>query len=176
MRRLFEIDLHDYEEGDSVFLRPSARGIIFNTDGKIALVYSRKEKYYKFPGGGIRENEDKTDALIREVGEETGLKVIPKSIREYGSVMRRQKSDVMPKTIFEQENFYYICTAEEEIYKQNLDDYEAEADFVLRFVSIDEAISANAEYKSENNFDTIMIARERRVLEIIKSELQDYEK
>ena len=72
MEQLFEIDLHDYEEGDGVFCRPSARGIIFDVCGRIALVYSQKEKYYKFPGGGIHKDEDKKEALIREVSEETG--------------------------------------------------------------------------------------------------------
>ena len=30
MELLFEIDLHDYELGDNVFSRPSARGVIFD--------------------------------------------------------------------------------------------------------------------------------------------------
>ncbi|MGN0416241.1 MAG: NUDIX hydrolase [Agathobacter sp.] len=116
MRQLFEIDLQDYEKNDRVFRRPSVRGIIFKDDNKIALVYSKKEKYYKFPGGGIHEDEDKKEALIREVREEVGLIVIPESICEFGSVMRRQKSDVSPNTIFEQENFYYTCNYENTIH------------------------------------------------------------
>ena len=97
MRQLFKIDLQDYEENDRVFSRPSARGIILQNDHKIALVYSRNEKYYKFPGGGIHDNEDKKEALIREVREEVGLIVIPESIFEFGSVMRRQKSNLSPR-------------------------------------------------------------------------------
>ena len=58
MKRLFEIDLKDYKETDSVFRRPSARAVIIRDD-KIALVYSKREKYYKFPGGGIHDDEDK---------------------------------------------------------------------------------------------------------------------
>ena len=46
MKRLFEIDLKDYKETDAVFRRPSARAIIIKND-KLALVYSKKEKYYK---------------------------------------------------------------------------------------------------------------------------------
>ena len=66
MERLFEIDLKDYKETDEVFRRPSARAIILQ-ENKIALVYSKKEKYYKFPGGGIVEGEDKKEALITYV-------------------------------------------------------------------------------------------------------------
>ena len=65
MKQLFEIDLHDYDESDTVFRRPSARAIIFDDVGKIALVYSKKENYYKFPGGGIHDDEDRVSALIR---------------------------------------------------------------------------------------------------------------
>ena len=128
MRRLFEIDLKDYKETDAVFKRPSARAIILKGD-KIALVYSRNEKYYKFPGGGIHDGEDKREALIREVMEETGLVVIPESIREYGSVLRRQKSDRSEDVIFEQENYYYFCDVEDKAVCQELDDYEDEAGF-----------------------------------------------
>ena len=172
MRRLFEIDLKDYKDTYSVFRRPSARAIIIK-DNKIALVYSKKEKYYKFPGGGIHEEEDKKEALIREVREEAGLVVIPETIREYGSVLRRQKSTVEENVIFEQENYYYFCDVQDEVVNQELDAYEDEAEFVLRIVDIDEAIVTNAVYTSEDYFNEIMIKREKRVLEIIKSERFD---
>ena len=167
MKQLFEIDLRDYEGCTKVFSRPSARGIIVR-DGKLALVYSRKEKYYKFPGGGIQSGEDKKTALIREVREETGLTVIPESIAEFGSVMRRHKSNLEPDTVFEQENFYYVCCVEDEVTAQNLDDYEKEAEFTLQWTDIDEAIRVNDAYSSENLFDHMMIKRELRVLQIIR--------
>jgi 8-oxo-dGTP pyrophosphatase MutT (NUDIX family) len=177
MKQLFAIDLHDYREGDRVFSRPSARGIILRHD-KIALVYSRREAYYKFPGGGIRADEDKRAALIREVREEVGLTVIPDSIVEYGSVMRRQKSNVSPDTIFEQENFYYFCSIDDTVVPQHLDDYEKQAEFTLRYVSIDEAIRTNEAYQAcqtcdgSDCFDAIMIRRETEVLRRIRSESQ----
>ena len=70
MKLLFVIDLHDYQENYTVFKRPSARGIIFTEKNQLALVYSKKEQYYKFPGGGIRPNEDIKTALMREIKEE----------------------------------------------------------------------------------------------------------
>lgn len=170
MKRLFEIDLHDYKDGDSVFSRPSSRAIILDDSGRIALVYSQKEKYYKFPGGGINKGEDKKEALIREVREETGLMVIPETIEEYGSVLRRQKSNISPNTIFEQENFYYICKVGNQVVGQDLDDYEKGAEFELRFVCPDEAIDVNLKYRTEDYFDEIMIKRETKLLQIIKSQ------
>ena len=170
MIQLFEIDLHDYDATDKIFSRPSARGIIF-IKGKIALVYSNKEKYYKFPGGGIHNGENNRDALCRKVREEVGLVVIPESIHEFGSVLRRQKSNCLLGTIFEQENFYYYCDVKGNIVEQNLDDYEKEAEFVLRLVNIDEAIEVNSKYESDDFFNEIMIKREKRVLELIKERM-----
>lgn len=169
MKRLFEIDLHDYETHSTVSKRPSARGIILKGK-KIALVYSSREKYYKFPGGGIREGEDKKQALVREVKEETGLEVIPESIVEFGSVLRRQKSNVQEDTVFEQENFYFFCQTENRITGQQLDDYEKKAGFILKVTDIEEAILTNQRYHSDDFFDEIMIKRELRVLQLI----QDY--
>lgn len=168
MKQLFTIDLKDYDGCNEVFSRPSARGVILTKDGKIALVYSQRDKYYKFPGGGIKESEDKVTALIREVSEEVGLKVIPDSIKEFGSVLRRQKSNRSVGIIFEQENFYYFCEVSGEVGKQHLDDYEAEAGFELRVVSLDEAIEVNKAFTCDDNFDQVMIEREKRVLELIK--------
>ena len=167
MKELFSIDLHDYSENSRVFKRPSARGIIIQ-EQKIALVYSKKENYYKFPGGGIKSNEDMKSVLIREVGEEVGLTVIPESIKEFGSVMRRQKSNYSPDTIFEQENFYFLCKVEDNILEQNLDDYEKEAEFTLKFTDIDEAIKTNRDYQSNDKFNEIMIKRDMKVLQLVK--------
>ena len=171
MKELFRIDLQDYEEEYSVYKRPSARGIIIK-NGKISLVYSKKEKYYKFPGGGINENEDMRTALIREVREEVGLIVIPDSVREFGSVMRRQKSNYSPDTIFEQENFYFFCDTKDRLIGQELDDYEREAEFSLRSVDIDDAIKADFDYHSNDLFDEIMIKREMKVLQLVREYLQ----
>ena len=170
MKQLFSIDLKDYHENDAVFRRPSARAIILKGH-VIALVYSGKENYYKFPGGGIKEGEDMSAALIREVKEEVGLIVKLETITEFGSVLRRQKSDHTKNTIFEQENFYFKCECEENVVLQNLDDYEKEAEFTLKYVDIDEAIKVNSEYKSKDFFNEIMIQREKRVLEMIKESL-----
>ncbi|MBQ2032672.1 MAG: NUDIX domain-containing protein, partial [Lachnospiraceae bacterium] len=79
MQELFRMDSGDYNPDGPVFCRPSARGII-EKDGKFLLMHSRKFGYYKFPGGGIEAGEDPIQALIREVGEETGCVVIPESV------------------------------------------------------------------------------------------------
>ena len=87
MRLLFEMDLKDYGECTHSFRRDSARSIIIS-NGKIAMIHSKKYDYYKFPGGGIENGEDPFDAMIRETQEEAGLTVIPETVKEYGYVHR----------------------------------------------------------------------------------------
>ena len=166
MRLLFEIDTQDYDPNGTAFVRPSVRGIIIR-DGRVAMVHSLKYDYYKFPGGGIEAGESLEEALLREVAEESGLRVIPGSIREYGLVHRVQKGD--REDMFIQDNYYYLCDVETEVQAQHLDDYEAEERFTLEFVDPIHAIRTNREV-DHGPKDQIMLEREARVLELLMQE------
>ncbi len=165
MRRLFTLDLHDYDESWRHDLRPTVRGII-EKDGKLALVHKREYDYYAFPGGGIDEGETYEEALIREVKEETGLIVIPESITEYGGALRLNKSTRFPETVFEQENLNYKCRVLDEVGEQNLDEEEAEEGFDLVFVTPEEARRKNRydDHREENG--GIWMERENILLEM----------
>lgn len=166
MRSLFEIDTKDYDINGTTVSRPSARGIIIK-DGKLAMIHSIKYDYYKFPGGGIEKNEQKENALIREVLEETGLDVIPQTIKEYGMVHRIQKGDY--EDVFIQDNYYYLCDVEDNVHEQKLDDYEKEEKFTLEYVSPKQVIDANKACASKEA-DQIMLERECKVIGILAQE------
>lgn len=166
MRTLFEMDKKDYVPGGSVFCRPSARAVIIK-DGKIAMVYSRKYHYYKFPGGGIEADECMEDALIREVSEETGLCVIRDSIQEYGKVHRIQKGT--EEDIFVQDNYYFLCRVKAEAGRQHLDSYEADEGFTLVYEEPQHAIQVNRETILDD-FTQVMLEREALVLELLIKE------
>lgn len=165
MRMLFELDKKDYDCGGNVFRRPSARGIIVK-DGKAAMVYSKKYDYYKFPGGGIEAGERMEDALTREVLEETGLRVVQNSLREYGQVHRVQKGK--EEDIFIQDNYYFFCEVQEVCGEQKLDAYEEEEEFTLVFVSPQAAIDVNRRNGREEL--QVMLEREARILELLLQE------
>ena len=170
MKTLFTTDYKDYERDWPVSRRPSARALILVGD-KIALVYAKNIGYYKFPGGGIDENEDNVTALIREVEEETGLSVIPESVEEYGVVHRIHASELYKGTIFIQDSYHYFCKVKTDengkpiISKQTLDSYERVEGFELRFVSIEEAVQTNLNFKSDDFAKLDMITRETLVME-----------
>lgn len=173
MKPLFKMDIKNYADSDIHICRPSARAVIRAEDGRLAMVYSRKYQYYKFPGGGIRNGEDNTEALAREVLEETGLYIKKDSIREYGSVLRLQKSGMHKNTVFEQENFYYICSAETSVEQQDLDDYEKESGFELQYICALDAAAVNKACTVQDDFDLVMIARDTAVLEIYSGKIPE---
>ena len=65
---------------------------------------------------------------------------------------------------------------EDEVTDQDLDDYEAEAGFELQFVSLEEAIHVNKNYKTDDYFNEIMIKRDTKLLEMIKENICKYGK
>lgn len=56
-------------------IRYGARGIIFNSENKVAILNKEKKNEYKLVGGGIEELEDPIKAFKREALEESGCKI-----------------------------------------------------------------------------------------------------
>ena len=60
----------------------TATGIVFNAKNQVLLVFHKKLNVWLPPGGHIEENELPDDAVIREIFEETGIRVKIKSLRQ----------------------------------------------------------------------------------------------
>lgn len=162
MRLLFEIDTKDYDINGKGYIRPSARAIIIKNK-KVAMVYSKKYNYYKFPGGGIEKGESNIDALLRETKEEAGFIIKDDSIKEYGWVRRITKSNEKNIDYFLQENFYYICDIKKDVVNQELDEYENDEGFTLEWVLPKHAINTNRNF-DHGNINQTMLEREALVL------------
>ena len=168
MRLLFELDKKNYENCTHIFRRDSARSIIIRS-GKIAMIKSEKNGFYKFPGGGIEGGESPVEAMIRETREEAGLLVKPETVREYGLVHRIQRGSRDETECFIQDNYYYLCEAEDTAVPQTLTVNETEERFVPVFTDPETVIEANRRM-AERARDPAMFERERRVIEQLIAE------
>ncbi|WP_244886861.1 NUDIX hydrolase [Rossellomorea vietnamensis] len=145
--------------------RTAVKAVIIQ-NGKILLMHSNRGDY-KFPGGGVEEDESLSAALIREVAEETGY--IHCHVKEpVGIVIQRHPDLNDEDTIFEMTSHYFHCELSDfDKIPQQLEGYESELEMAPRWITMDEAIDGNEMLmdKYENNR---WIKRENYVLEELK--------
>jgi 8-oxo-dGTP diphosphatase len=165
MRVIKIVDKRDYLDSWERIERNSVRAIIIKND-KIALVYSIKEGFYKFPGGGIEEDEEHIETLMRETLEETGLHIKENTIKEFGFYVECRKS-LYEDAIFEHKSYYYSAEVDDIVSAINLNEYEKELEYELRWVEIQDAIKTNKAFK--NNEEYTYITRETTVLNELAS-------
>ena len=111
MEVLAVFDAKDYQDTVEVYEKYSVRGII-NRNGKIAMQCS-KDGEYKIPGGGLEAGEDFTQALVREILEETGLHVIESKIVELGEIKEVRKDLFNPQKKYICHSMFYYCEVED---------------------------------------------------------------
>ena len=62
----------------NIIMRNNARAIVVKNDFLLVMLRNKYgERYYTLVGGGIEDGEDVNDAVIREVREESSLKIEP---------------------------------------------------------------------------------------------------
>ncbi len=142
MKKLLMLDEKNYNESLEEMYRTAVRGIIFK-DGKLLMIESADGEL-KFPGGGMEENEDDIETLIRETLEETGFAVITETVREFGEIEEKRLA-LYENKIWHQINRYYFCEVGEKqsecIYSEN----EKAHGFKPVWYTLDEAYRKNCE-------------------------------
>ena len=88
-------------------------GAVVIDDNKLLVIKDRLWKKYKLPGGYIDDNETISQALRREVFEETGIKIELDSIVSLGHFSQSQ---------FGKSNLYVVCNAKVLSKKINITD------------------------------------------------------
>lgn len=137
--KVFESAIIKNQNG--IIHREAVRAIICKKN-KLLLVLSNKGDF-KFPGGGVEHKESYSEALLREVKEETGYTNC--IVRELvGIVIERKMDEFGNNYLFQMNSHYYLCELEnEETIAQELDQYESDLKFTPRWVDIEDAIKQN---------------------------------
>jgi 8-oxo-dGTP pyrophosphatase MutT (NUDIX family) len=76
MKLLKHIEDAPYSKDLKVKKRFAVRAVLLDEKGLTPVVFASKMNYHKIPGGGVEKRENKIDALVREIYEESGCKVI----------------------------------------------------------------------------------------------------
>lgn len=128
------------EEVSSFVVREAARAIVINEEGKIALINVFNEGYYKLPGGGIEEEEDKLLALQRECREEIGNEI--EVLSEIGIITEYRKISNLKHT-----SYCYLVKTKGDKFLLNPTEEEKERGLKLEWMTYTESLKAMSESK-----------------------------
>lgn len=123
-------------------VRVAARALIRDED-RLLLLRSGKRGDVKFPGGGVEAGEALTQALERELLEECGREVVACGPIVVTSV--DSHADHARPGVFTMISHYLICQVSDRQLPVSLEPYEAELDLQPVWLTVDEALAANAE-------------------------------
>ena len=159
------IDLKDYRENGTVYRRTAVRGIIRH-EGRLLLI-SGKYGDCKFPGGGVEAGESLEEALAREIHEETGFTLNPRSLRKWGEVTERRKGITADMT--EMISHYFFCELTEAPQtRQELDPYEKEYEYAPVWLTLEDAIEKNK--AALGQAEVPWVTRDLTVLQCLRDE------
>lgn len=150
------------EAAVSLKIRFAARGVVFDENNNVALLPVTAHNYYKLPGGGIEEGEDKIEAFRRECLEEIGTDVAV--IKELGSVI-----EYRTKPLLFQTSYCYVAKAVGEKKKPTFTQHELDSGFQdALWVSLDKAIEL-VESQADNYAGKFIVERDTFLLKKAKS-------
>ncbi len=155
-------------EGRTIF-REAVRGIILN-GRDVFMIHSPVNGDYKFPGGGVQPGESHEQALRREVQEESG-RAIATIMGEFGIVIEYDIPEVMDYDLFKMASDYYLCSLDDSVSSQILDDYEQDLAFKPVWIDVDRAIEANKAVLASDRDKPLWTRRETFVLELLRAKL-----
>jgi len=135
------------------------------------MIHSTRVGDYKFPGGGVDQNETYEQALIREVKEECGMSLLHVGdevcrVIEYDLPMEQEYD------AFKMISCYYQCEVLDGFGIQKLDDYERDLGFVPVWIDLDQAVEIN-KLLLDITLPPQWLGREVLVLEYLRQKYPD---
>jgi 8-oxo-dGTP pyrophosphatase MutT (NUDIX family) len=128
--------IKDKDLGDDFKTREASRGVIFDENNLVPILFVSTQNYHKLPGGGIEKGEDRVQALKREVKEEVGCTI--EDEKEIGEIVEYRyffSDDKLKQTSY--------CYLGKIVSKggQELEQGEIDEGFELKWLTLDQAIN-----------------------------------
>ena len=137
--------------------RKTARAIVVNPRGMIAVMYAAKYGIHTLPGGGVEEGESIEDALRREIAEETGCRIASCSPLGYVEENRAHAD-------YTQLSYYYLVRTPDETLRPQLTEQEAAGGTRALWCTYEEALARIAAPVFERPQGRFLQARDMAVL------------
>lgn len=156
-------------ENNSIFTRLSTRSIAIQGES-ILLLYTERYEDYSLPGGGLDQDEDKIDGMIRELSEETGAKNI-KNIEPFGIYEEYRPWHKPEYDIQHMVSYCYTCEINKELGESSMESYEIKNGMRAVWMNIHEAIDHNKKTMATSEKKGMSIERETFLLELIAARM-----
>ncbi len=131
---LYNYDNLAPEDIDEKVVRTKA--LVINSNNEIMLGYSHGT--YQFPGGHLEVGESFEECLLREIKEETGIKLTNVVIKPFFQIRHYTKNYHQSNKNRENIVVYYIITTDVkcDMEKTNFDDWEKDGHFEVRVIKL----------------------------------------
>jgi len=156
-------------DGKTIFTRLSTRAITINRNN-ILLMYTERYDDYSLPGGGLHENENYIDGMLRELSEETGAQNIT-NIKPFG-IYEEYRPWYKPEfDIQHMISYCYTCDVDIKLGEAQLECNEIKNGMKALWIDVDEAIAFNEMTIANNDKKGMSIERETYLLKLIAKQL-----
>ena len=141
--------------------RTAVRAVLMDKDMNVALLFVRKHKYHKIPGGGVEKGEELFGALKREVLEETGHQFI---LQEELGIIKEQRNTIKEF----QTSYCWLAKVVGEKGAHAFTEKEKSEGFELQWLPIKEAIKTIKAEKPDDYEGKFIVQRDLIFLEEAK--------
>jgi 8-oxo-dGTP diphosphatase len=148
--------------------RYGSRGVLLNNELNIAMMFMSQLNLYKLPGGGVEEGENKEEAFLREIREETGCEA--EITHELGYIEEhKNRNDYM------QYSYCFIASVLKNNDDATLSENEINLGMEVKWMTLDKALELmnNSIHSCDDYSTKFMLLRDKTILEEAASVLTE---